>query len=477
MQLDLYTNDSAFYISMNPNQDHFTCTRNAFYLSLLRFRLSHPSDTEQTIQFNNTNNNRFNKCAAQGIHHEDEAEVDPVDLAIHAYSKLISILIRENRQEEASYVVEFLKMNITSITPESRLDQQYQKIKMITFMLLGDNLVKERDNSALRVSPELFNEFMQIPRVQEIILSSLLSSLSQNSGNRGSHMVVVAEESQNQNQGQNQNRNQINIKCKRKKLIVVVLIKVNKQSNSFIVLFFLNFRKIYYLYNIIIYIIIFNKKIMASAAVDTTTELAKKIATLPELPFNDGYVTPDFSSSQVHAMRDPNVKRNFEQSLEGSKLYNLFDEGEIKEFYEMYVDPATTSLAKFYFFNEILGDGDGKKNEKIHHPLYARINSDIRRQLIEPASDLTQMFMHTLLHSRSFNDKTDAEKLAAIQDKAQPGLRFVANLGGDVFLQELGQKMITKKKLGIGGKRHSKFKRKSKKVNRKKSRRRHRRSY
>lgn len=177
MQLDLFTNDSALYISMNPNQDHFTCTRNAFYYSLFLFRLSDPSDTERTIQFNNTNNNRFNKCAAQGIHHEDEAEVDPVDMAIHAYSKLISILIRGNRQEQkyASYVVEFLKMN-----PEN-----YQTNKMITFMLLGDNLNKERDNSALRVSPELFNEFMQIPRVQEIILLSL-SSLSQNSGNRGS---------------------------------------------------------------------------------------------------------------------------------------------------------------------------------------------------------------------------------------------------------------------------------------------------
>lgn len=185
IRLDSLTNESAFYISMNPNQDHFTCTRDAFYLSLLHFRPSDPTNpSDRTIQFNNTTNNRFNKCAAQGIPHEAGAEQDPVDAAIHAYSKLISILIRENRQEEASYVVEFLKMNITSITPQSRLDQRYQQIKMITFILLGDNLVKERDNSALRVSPELFNEFMQIPRVQEIILLSL-SSLSQNSGNRG----------------------------------------------------------------------------------------------------------------------------------------------------------------------------------------------------------------------------------------------------------------------------------------------------
>ena len=219
---------------------------------------------------------------------------------------------------------------------------------------------------------------------------------------------------------------------------------------------------------------------MAGAAVDAT-ELAKKIATLPELPFNDRYVIPDFRPSQHRAMSHPDIQYNYYQSIEGSKLYNFFDERKINEFYEMYVDPARTSLAKFYFFNQILGEGDGEKNKKIHDPLYARINHDIRRQLIKPDSDLNKMFMHTLIHSRSFNDKTDAEKLAAIQDKSHPGLRFVANLVDEdvrhIFLQELGNKIIKKKQVGQGGKRHSKFKRKSKKVNRKKSRRRHRRSY
>ena len=186
---------------------------------------------------------------------------------------------------------------------------------------------------------------------------------------------------------------------------------------------------------------------MAGAAVDAT-ELAKKIATLPELPFNDGYVIPDFRPSQRRAMSDPDIEYNYYQSIEGSKLYNFFDERKINEFYEMYVDPATTSLAKFYFFNQILGEGDGEKNKKIHDPLYARINHDIRMQLIEPESDLNKMFMHTLKQSRSFNDKTDAEKLAAIQDKAHPGLRFVANLVDEdvthIFLQELGNKIIKK---------------------------------
>lgn len=42
---------------------------------------------------------------------------------------------------------------------------------------------------------------------------------------------------------------------------------------------------------------------MAGAAVDAT-ELAKKIATLPELPFNDRYVIPDFEPSQRRAMSD-----------------------------------------------------------------------------------------------------------------------------------------------------------------------------
>jgi hypothetical protein len=181
MQQDLFTVDSAFYISMDPNQDDFTCTRDAFYLSLLRFRPSDPNDNDRTIRFNNTTNNRFNKCAAQGIPHEAGAEVDPIDAAIHAYSKLISILIQENRQEDASNVVEFLKMNII---PGRRLDQRCQQIKMITFMLLGENFFVHRRNSALYVSPDLLTEFLQIPRVQEIISSSLSM---QNSGNRGSH--------------------------------------------------------------------------------------------------------------------------------------------------------------------------------------------------------------------------------------------------------------------------------------------------
>lgn len=187
IRLDSLTDDSAFYISMNPNQDDFTCTRDAFYLSLLHFRPSDPSDpSDRTIQFNNTTNNRFNKCAAQGIPHEAGAEEDPVDAAIHAYSKLISILIRENRQDNASNVVEFLKININIIIPGRRLDRERLKMKMITFMLLGENFFIHQYNSALYVSPDLLTEFLLIPRVQEIISSSLLSMQNSN-GNHSSH--------------------------------------------------------------------------------------------------------------------------------------------------------------------------------------------------------------------------------------------------------------------------------------------------
>lgn len=70
----------------------------------------------------------------------------------------------------------------------------------------------------------------------------------------------------------------------------------------------------------------------------------------------------------------PDIAYNYYQSIEGSKLYNFFDdERKINEFYEMYVNPATTSLAKFYFFNQILGEGDGEKNKKIHDPLLTMI--------------------------------------------------------------------------------------------------------
>lgn len=228
---------------------------------------------------------------------------------------------------------------------------------------------------------------------------------------------------------------------------------------------------------------------MAGAAEDPRA-LAQAIMSLAELPFNDRYLSPNPDNvSQFRAIRDPNIVYNDSQSIEGLRLYNLFNDGGVNEFYAMYVDPNTTPLAKFYFFNQILEES----NEKIHDPLYIRINDEIRRLLFERTSDLSQMFMDTLINSRKYHDKTDQEKHDAIEDGTNPGLRFIAGMRepaarniamreilsrqmkpGDYTGERMGENMGNEIKRG--GKRYSKFKRKSKKINRKKSRRRHRRS-
>ena len=60
----------------------------------------------------------------------------------------------------------------------------------------------------------------------------------------------------------------------------------------------------------------------------------------------------------------------------------------------MYVDPSTTPLAKFYFFNQILEDS----NIKIRDPLYVRINHDIRKKLINPKSNLSQIIIYIYIY-------------------------------------------------------------------------------
>ena len=88
---------------------------------------------------------------------------------------------------------------------------------------------------------------------------------------------------------------------------------------------------------------------MAGAA--AAEQLVERITALPELPYNDGY-QQYFGNSQARAMRDPIHHRNLNASLEGNRLYGLFNDDEnIKEFYEMYADPGTSPLIKFYFLH------------------------------------------------------------------------------------------------------------------------------
>jgi hypothetical protein len=203
-----------------------------------------------------------------------------------------------------------------------------------------------------------------------------------------------------------------------------------------------------------------------SAEEATATELAKKMMEQSALPFNDGYLPPsdpafDFRS-QVHALRDPVYRNRHDNSEKGAQLYQLFNDGNMKEFYEMYFRPDTMPLAKFYFFYEILRN----KNTRIHDPYYKSIKDEIRRQLFErPPPPEIQSDLYKML--------SDADNGREQPTPLQLALFFIGRVnpsGREAFEREIGSRK--------GGKRHSKIKRKSKKINRKKSRRRrHRRSY
>lgn len=222
---------------------------------------------------------------------------------------------------------------------------------------------------------------------------------------------------------------------------------------------------------------------MAGAAAAAAEQLVERITALSELPYNDGF-QQYFGNSQARAMRDPIHHRNFIASLEGNRLYWLFNDDEnIKEFYEMYADPGTSPLIKFYFFERILQD---KNPIIIRDPRYAIIRSEIHRQLFTPDSDLSKMLLYSqmfLLDRRATEEEKQAA-LAAGKIEHDAALKFITGLihptRYTAIRETLGTKMVPKEhmgdRMGLGGKRHSKIKRKSKKINRKKTRRRHRRS-
>jgi hypothetical protein len=134
LRLNSLTSGTPFYISMNPTEANFVCTRESFYLSLLHF-----SNVDRRSSIN-----RFHKCAQQGIPlAAGAAAVDPVDAAIHAYSILISHLINnQERRPEAKEVIEFLKLHYTDT---DRI--YYNRIKDQILLLIGEHI------NALRASP------------------------------------------------------------------------------------------------------------------------------------------------------------------------------------------------------------------------------------------------------------------------------------------------------------------------------------
>ena len=203
---------------------------------------------------------------------------------------------------------------------------------------------------------------------------------------------------------------------------------------------------------------------MAGSA-ERAAELAKKMMEQSALPFNNGYLPPsdpafDFRS-QIHALRDPVYRNRHDNSEKGEQLYQLFNDGNMEEFYEMYFRADTMPLAKFYFFYQILRN----ENTRIHDPYYKSIKDEIRRQLFEthPPPEIQSDLYKMLSDADNGREQPTPLQLASF---------FIGRVnpsGREALERELGRK---------GGKRHSKIKRKSKKINRKKSRRRrHRRSY
>ena len=188
---------------------------------------------------------------------------------------------------------------------------------------------------------------------------------------------------------------------------------------------------------------------MAGSAEEAAEAVAKKMMEKSELPFNDGYLSPSDPalqfSSQVHAMRDPVYVNQFNNSEKGDQLYQLFDDGMMQEFYEMYFRADTMPLAKFYFFYQILRN----ENTRIHDPYYKSIKDEIRRQLFEthPPPEIQSDLYKMLSDADNGREQPTPLQLASF---------FIGRVnpsGREALERELGRK---------GGKRHSKIKRKSK---------------
>jgi hypothetical protein len=145
LRRDSLTPRTPLYVSMDPNEPNFVCTRDSFYLSLLHFARV---DRQGSID-------RFHKCAQQGF--PGAAATNPVDTAIHAFSILISDLIYAERRPEARDVIEFLQIDYTDEMNDPRSQRMYNRSKNEVLLLLGDN------GNALRVCPiELRTEVLQL---------------------------------------------------------------------------------------------------------------------------------------------------------------------------------------------------------------------------------------------------------------------------------------------------------------------------
>jgi hypothetical protein len=134
----------------NPENVDFTCTRESFYYALLSFSSSE-SRKQRAIQ-------RFNMCAIQQGPH-----ADPVDAAIHAYSKLIVNLMNTDTLEsmrEAFGVVEFLKLDYADEMSDVQSKSRYDQTKDHILLLFGKDMLLYPANSALVYSPQIYHDMV-----------------------------------------------------------------------------------------------------------------------------------------------------------------------------------------------------------------------------------------------------------------------------------------------------------------------------
>jgi hypothetical protein len=146
------TPGTPFFIRMDAgeNNPNFICTRDSFYLSLIQYDPIMAQPAPASIQ-------RLYRCAQQGV---PDIQGDPVDAAIHAYSKLISNLLQANRQPDASTIIEFLKIDYADAMSDPRSRTLYYRNKFRILIFFGENALVRGPDSALSVSPQIFNELV-----------------------------------------------------------------------------------------------------------------------------------------------------------------------------------------------------------------------------------------------------------------------------------------------------------------------------
>jgi len=136
---------------INPNDPNISCTRDNFYLSLFLY-------SSLSIQGRLGAEAMFRRCMIQ----QQVEDGGAVNDAIRAYSKLISILIEENRQPDVNEVVNFLKIDYANAMSDARPQRRYNKTKSKILTLFGEDLIQRGPDSAVVLSGPIFTELQTL---------------------------------------------------------------------------------------------------------------------------------------------------------------------------------------------------------------------------------------------------------------------------------------------------------------------------